>query len=80
MTQLILNDVDPLILEKLKMRAVTHQRSLEEELKAILQEVVEAEQSAKMSEFREQAAQIRQAMSGQTYSDSAELVREDRSR
>jgi antitoxin FitA len=79
MAQLILNDIDPIILEQLRIRAVNHQRSLEQELKAILQEVIETEQNAKMNGFREQAAQMRQALSGQVHTDSAELVREDRS-
>jgi antitoxin FitA len=80
MAQLILNDLDPNIIEKLKVRAANHQRTLEEELKAILQEAINAEQIAKMNAFREQAAQMRQALSGRVHSDSAELVREDRAR
>jgi len=80
MAQLILNDLDPTILEQLKVRAANHQRSLEDELKVILQEVIETEQVAKMTAFREQAAQMRQALSGRIHTDSAELVREDRDR
>ncbi len=80
MAQLILSDIDPTILEQLKVRAVNHQRSIEEELKAILQEVIETEQIAKMNAFREQAAQMRQALSGRVHTDSAALVREDRDR
>lgn len=81
MTQLVLNNVDPQIIESLKARASKHNRSLEDELKAILKEVVEvetAEQASKMAAFREQAAQMRQALSGRFHTDSAELVREDR--
>jgi antitoxin FitA len=78
--QLILNDFDPNILEKLKVRASNHQRSLEEELKVILQEAIDSEQIAKVNAFREQAAQMRQALSGRVHTDSAELVREDRDR
>lgn len=80
MSQLILNDIDPPLLEKLKIRAATHQRSLEEESKAILQEAVEAEQITKMRAFSEKAAQMRQILSGRAHTDSAELAREDRER
>ncbi|MBV8884677.1 MAG: hypothetical protein JO235_11870 [Chroococcidiopsidaceae cyanobacterium CP_BM_RX_35] len=80
MSQLILNDINPYLLEKLKIRATNHQRSLEEELKAILLEAVETEQAAQMKAFSEKAAQMRQSLSGRVHTDSVELVREDRSR
>jgi plasmid stability protein len=80
MAQLILNNISPAILEKLKARAANHHRSLEDELTAILQEVIETEQVAKMTAFREQAAQMRQVLSGRVHTDSAALVREDRNR
>jgi plasmid stability protein len=69
MAQLILSDLDPNILEKLKVRAANHQRSL--------QEAIDAEQIAKMNAFREQAAQMRQALSGRAHADSKKLVHED---
>lgn len=80
MSQLILNNIDPPLLEKLKIRAANHQRSPEEELKAILEEAIETEQAAKMKAFSEQAAQMRQALAGRSHTDSAQLVREDRDR
>jgi antitoxin FitA len=80
MSQLILNNIDPPLLEKLKIRAVNHHRTLEEELKAILEEAIETEQAAKMKAFSEQAAQMRQALSGRVHTDSTDLVREDRER
>jgi len=80
MSQLILNNIDPPLLEQLKIRATTHQRTLEEELKAILKEAIETEQSTKMQAFSKQAAKMRQALSGRVHTDSAELVREDRDR
>ena len=48
MPQLILNNIDPMLLEKLKIQAANHQRTLEEELKTILQEAIEAEQTDKI--------------------------------
>jgi antitoxin FitA len=80
MSQLILNNIDPPLLEKLKIRAANHQRSVEEELKAILKEAIEYEQAAQIKAFSEKAAQMRQALSGRVHTDSAELVREDRAR
>ncbi len=80
MAQLILNELDLNVLEKLKVRAASHQRSVEDESKAILQEAIDAEQITKMNIFKEQAAQMRQALSARSHTDSAELVREDRDR
>ncbi|MBV9385335.1 MAG: hypothetical protein JOZ78_02790 [Chroococcidiopsidaceae cyanobacterium CP_BM_ER_R8_30] len=77
MSQFILDDIDPYLLEKLKIRASDHQQG---ELKAILQEAIETEQAAEMKTFSEKAAQMRQALSGRVHTDSAELVREVRSR
>jgi plasmid stability protein len=53
MAKLILNDLDPDILEKLKVRATNHQRFLAEELKVRLQEFTDSEQIDKMNAFRE---------------------------
>ncbi|MCU0568196.1 MAG: hypothetical protein MUF49_16560 [Oculatellaceae cyanobacterium Prado106] len=78
MTQLIINNIDATILEQLNARAANHQRSLEDELKAILQEVIDAEQVSKMAAFIEQAAQMRQSLADRVHTDSTELVREDR--
>ena len=80
MPQLIVNNIDLMLLEKLKIQAANHQRTLEEELKTILQEAIEAEQTDKIRVFSEHAAKMRQALSGRVHTDSAELVREDRDR
>ena len=80
MKQLILNDFDPDLLEKLELRAASHQRSLEEELKVILQEAIEAESTAKLTAFKEQAIKMQQALSMRHHTDSTELLREDRDR
>lgn len=39
--------------------------------------MIEAEQAAKIKAFSEEAAQMRQALSGRVHTDSAELVREE---
>jgi plasmid stability protein len=81
MTKLILNNLDPKLFESLKLRAAKHNRSPENELKAILQEVIATEQAAqagKMVAFRAKVDQMRQTLTAQNQSDSALLVREDR--
>jgi plasmid stability protein len=81
MAKLILEDLDPQVLESLTMRAAKHNRSLENELKAILQAVVATEkidQAQKVAAFRAEVAQMRQSLPHQTYTDSAIMVREDR--
>ncbi|MEB3289501.1 MAG: hypothetical protein VKI82_06270 [Leptolyngbya sp.] len=81
MAQLILNNLDPKILSDLQLRAAKHHRSPEDELKAILQEVLSkelAEKVERMAAFRAQATQIRQSLVGNTQTDSAILIREDR--
>jgi plasmid stability protein len=81
MTQLVLNNLDPKILDNLKIRAAKHNRSLEDESKAILHEALAAEittKAEKVAAFREQATQIRQSLHGRTHTDSALLIREDR--
>ncbi len=81
MTKLILHNIDPQLLESLKLRAAKHNRSPENELKAILQEVIATEQATqaeKMVAFRAEVDQMRQTLTAQNHSDSALLVREDR--
>lgn len=43
MTQIILEDLDPIIIETLKTRAEKHGNSLQAEIKTILQQVIQAE-------------------------------------
>ncbi len=50
MTQIILEDIDPFIVEQLKTRAQNHGRSLEAEVKAILQQVTQISNKPKLNE------------------------------
>ncbi|MFM7371219.1 MAG: FitA-like ribbon-helix-helix domain-containing protein [Sphaerospermopsis kisseleviana] len=43
MTKIILEDLDPMIIETLKTRAEKHGNSLQAEIKTILQQVIQAE-------------------------------------
>jgi len=82
MTQIILENLDPILVEKLQVRAIRQGRSLIEELKAIVKEAVQFEtapsQQETMEEARVRLAQLRQQYQERTFRDSAELLREDR--
>jgi plasmid stability protein len=76
MAQLLIRDLATEVVERLKERARRHNRSLQGEVKTILEE------SARLSpaETRELALSWQQRLGGRAHSDSAELVREDRER
>lgn len=76
MAQILVRDLDPTLLDRLKGQARQHGRSLQGEVKAIL----EASARLSPSEAREVAEQWRQRLAGRMRSDSALLVREDRER
>lgn len=78
MANLLIRDVPEKIVARLKDMAKKRNRSLQQELKSIL--VATATQSS--PEILKQAAMIRAKLrkKGINFSDSAELLREDRSR
>ena len=76
MAQVLVRDLDEAIVEALKRRAKRHGRSLEAELRLIL----ERSAGADMLEARKVAERIRAELSGRAHSDSAHLVAEDRER
>jgi antitoxin FitA len=73
----IVRDLDPAIVEKLKARAADHGRSLQAELKAILE--AQASQATK-AEARALATSIRQRIGLRPQTDSGMLQAEDRER
>ena len=78
MSQLILNDVDDRLWIKLREQAAAHGHTPEAEAKAILARALVKEEPdpwAAVDAIRE-----RLAASGRTFSDSAELIAEDRLR
>ncbi|MDA8214885.1 MAG: hypothetical protein M0Z64_06370 [Nitrospiraceae bacterium] len=77
MAQLLVRGLDPETVERLKQRAKRHHRSLQGEAKLILEE--EAKKMS-MEEACAMAERIRKSFKGRTFSDSAELIREDRNR
>jgi plasmid stability protein len=83
MSQIVLQDLDPTLLEILKTRASRHGRSLEAELTTILQAAAAAEiadRVKQMATFSKQAAQMRQTLAQRVHTDSVELICEDRNR
>lgn len=75
MSQVLVRDIDPATLARLKARAARRGRSLQAELKAILEEA-----AAPVVEATALAARIRRGLAGRSHSDSADLVAEDRGR
>ncbi|GCL37382.1 MAG: hypothetical protein VKL60_21655 [Sphaerospermopsis sp.] len=82
-TQVVLGNINPSVLEKLQVLAQRHNRTLEDEVKAILENFVEDKLVTQESEQAQAWAKIdaaRQRHFGKTFSDSVELLREDRNR
>jgi plasmid stability protein len=78
MQELVLTDVDDIVLQDLRERAARHGRTPAEEAKAILSESLRTRRPDDWAGV--DAIYERLAVSGRTFSDSAELLREDRDR
>jgi plasmid stability protein len=76
MAQVVVRDLKAAVVARLKARAKRHGRSLQTELKEILDTA--ARQDA--VEARAVAARIRRQLGGRAHSDSVDLLAEDRSR
>lgn len=75
MTQMLVRDLDPAVVERLKERARSNGRSLQKEVKVILEAAAE---TCSAAEAREIADKWLERFTGRKFSDSAELIREDR--
>jgi plasmid stability protein len=77
MAQVLVRHLDSKVVNRLKKRAKEHGRSLQSEVKTILEEAVPDYEAAwkRIEGFR-----TRLRKSGRKFSDSAALVREDRDR
>ncbi len=84
MAQILVENLDPIILEKLETLAKQHGRSLQEELKHILQQATEPltpyHTGGDMEKAREAVARAQVRYAGKTFNDSTELICEDRER
>jgi plasmid stability protein len=80
MSQILVRDLEPEIVEQLKRRARKNRRSLEQEVRLILEQAAEfARRQENLDEFIKLADRIA-AESGPQTSDSTDLIREDRDR
>ena len=76
MAQLLVRDMDKETVDLLKQRASKHGRSLQSEVKTILEQ---AAQKARSDPYK-LATQIRKKLTGKKQTDSAEFISEDRKR
>lgn len=76
MAQLLIRDIDPMTIKRLKQSAKLHKRSLQGELKSI----VENATKMTMAEARLMSKEWYKRLAGRAFTDSANLLREDRDR
>lgn len=76
MAQILIRNIEPSVIERLKMNAKLHRRSLQSELKFII------ESAAKMSkeEAKTTSELWHKRLGKRTFTDSAKLLHEDRRR
>jgi plasmid stability protein len=74
MAQVLIRDVDEATVERLRERAKNNGRSLEAELRLVLRSAARLTPE----EFLESVARTRARLGGRRFSDSADLIREDR--
>lgn len=72
--QLLVRDVPDDLVEALKKRAAKHGRSAEAEHRLILEEVLRPD----TTDFWEEAAKLRDEIRGRKWTDSTDLIRQDR--
>jgi plasmid stability protein len=79
MTQLTIRRLDPLVIEKLKKRAATAGRSMEEEARRILGDVLMEEQLARQRAWVADMRKLHKELYGdKVFPDSSSLFREMR--
>ena len=76
MAQVLIRDLGSEVVDKLKERAKFRGRSLEAELRLILEQAAQDTRRQGLAELES----IRERLAGKTFSDSAEMLREDRDR
>ncbi len=76
MAQVLIRDLENEVVDKLKERAKSKGRSLEAELRLILEQAAQDTRQRGLADLD----QIRALLAGRTFSDSSEILREDRGR
>lgn len=72
--------LDHSVVQSLKRRAAVNNRSLEGEVRYILERAVEDDMAAKRASFLELAAELRRMTEGRSQTPAEVLIREDRDR
>jgi plasmid stability protein len=80
MAQVLIRDIPSEVLDALKARAQQNRRSLQGEMKLILEEAAKASSRKDLSAFLKRAKVLRRKTSDAEQTDSALLLREDRER
>jgi plasmid stability protein len=78
MAHVLIRDLSSAAVTTLKTRAKRNHRSLQGEVKAILEET--AERTKAIERFRRETARLRKSFGNRAFSDSAALIRKDRER
>jgi plasmid stability protein len=76
MPEVLVEDLNADTVDQLSQRAQRNGRSIEDEIRAIL----EAAANSEMATARESAVRMRERLAGRPHSDSVELLAEDRTR
>lgn len=76
MADLLIRNIEPVVIKRLKLLAKQHHRSLQGELKYI----IEGAAKLTINEARKISNKWHKKLSGNTFTDSTELLREDRNR
>lgn len=76
MSDILIRDVDPEAVDAIKARAARGGRSMQAELRQVIEDIAEQERRRKI--FWERADALRKSLEGREHSDSADLIREDR--
>lgn len=76
MSRVLVRDLSSAVIHKLKARARRHARSLQAELKSILEQAARTDTAT----ARALAARIRQRLAGRSHTDSVTLLAQDRQR
>jgi antitoxin FitA len=77
MASVLVRDLDPAVIDRLKARAEEHGRSLQKELKAVLEQ---AAAQGTWGEARSSIERVRKRFTDREFSDSTDLIREERDR
>ena len=79
MATVLVRDLDETTVGRLRDRAKSHGRSLEAELRLLLRDAANSQPpTMTLEEFREHTRELRESHGNRVFSDTSELLREDR--